>query len=108
MVIFQITNHLLKLALFFLCLLIKSINFMKFFRLFLLFFLSAFLFTSIAAQSTKVPQAARDNFAKQYPGAQNVGWDNDLLQVQVRFELDGKSLMAEYNNKGIWKKTEQR
>jgi hypothetical protein len=57
------------------------------------------------AQVTSVPEEAKQNFAKQYPGAQNVEWENDVINVNVRFDLDGEKLNAEYNNKGIWKQT---
>jgi hypothetical protein len=69
--------------------------------LFLLFSMSAF------SQVTKVPQAAKDNFARQYPEARDVNWDNDVINVNVRFELNGERMNAEYSNKGIWKRTEK-
>ena len=73
------------------------------------YFLVLFFLLSLSAfsQVTKVPQAAKDNFARQYPGAQEVTWDNDVLNVSVRFELDGEKMNAQYSNKGIWKKTEK-
>ena len=60
------------------------------------------------SQVTKVPETAKENFARQYPSAQHVNWDNDLINVNVRFELNGEQLNAEYNNKGIWRKTEKK
>lgn len=69
--------------------------------------LLAFLFQSAFAQVTSVPQSAKDNFAKQYPNAQNVEWDNDVVNVNVRFTLNGENMNAEYSNKGIWKNTFQ-
>lgn len=66
-----------------------------------------FLFNLSFAQVTKVPQIARDNFAKQYPKAENAEWTNAIISVNVQFELNGKSMNAEYNNKGIWKSTLQ-
>jgi len=59
------------------------------------------------SQVTKVPQIAKDNFARQYPDAREVNWDNDVINVNVRFELNGERMNAEYSNKGIWKKTEK-
>jgi hypothetical protein len=59
------------------------------------------------SQVTKVPQVAKDNFARQYPEAREVTWDNDVISVNVRFELNGERMNAEYSNKGIWKKTEK-
>jgi hypothetical protein len=64
------------------------------------------IFSTIAfSQVTSIPPAARDNFAKQYPNAQNVTWDNDVINVNVWFELNGEQMDAEYSNKGIWKST---
>lgn len=65
------------------------------------------LATSAFSQVTKVPQAAKDNFARQYPKAEAITWDNDVINVNVRFELNGEKMNAEYSNKGIWKKTEK-
>ena len=58
-----------------------------------------------AAQVTSIPETAKENFAKQYPTAENIRWDNDVINVNVRFDLDGAHMNAEYNNKGIWKHT---
>ena len=74
---------------------------------FYLFFLLTFFSITAFSQVTKVPQSAKDNFAHQYPTAQNVIWDNDVINVNARFELNGEKLNAEYSNKGIWKKTEK-
>jgi Putative beta-lactamase-inhibitor-like, PepSY-like len=57
------------------------------------------------SQVTSVPEEAKSNFAGQYPNAQNVEWDNDIVNVNVRFTLDEEQMNAEYNNKGIWKST---
>ncbi len=64
-----------------------------------------FLFNNGFAQITKVPQTAKDNFTKQYPAAENIEWSNDIINVNVRFDLNGESMNAEYNNKSIWKST---
>jgi Putative beta-lactamase-inhibitor-like, PepSY-like len=69
----------------------------------LLLLLSTFSFSQV----TKVPQVAKDNFARQYPEAHEISWDNDVINVNVRFELNGERMNAEYSNKGIWKKTEK-
>jgi hypothetical protein len=73
------------------------------------FLVSLLLLLSISSfsQVTKVPQVAKDNFARQYPEAREVKWDNDVINVNVRFELNGEKMSAEYSNKGIWKKTEK-
>lgn len=61
--------------------------------------------TTVNAQVTTIPEQAKENFFKQYPEAKNVRWENDVVNVNVRFELDSSQMNAEYNNKGIWKKT---
>jgi hypothetical protein len=65
----------------------------------------AFFSTAAFSQVTSVPSQAKENFANQYPNAQNVSWDNDVVNVNVRFDLDGAKMKAEYNNKGVWKST---
>jgi hypothetical protein len=69
--------------------------------------LFALLVHSGYSQITSVPQIAKDNFAKQYPAAEDVNWDNDVVNVNVRFTLNGEKMNAEYSNKGIWKNTFQ-
>lgn len=59
------------------------------------------------AQVTSVPEQAKENFAKQYPGATVVKWSNDIVNVNVEFDLDGEHMNAEYSNKGIWKSTQK-
>src|SRR4030095_909338 len=76
-----------------------------------LFVLGSSLFfqsTNVLSQVTKIPESAKENFAKQYPSAQKIGWSNDVVNVNVRFELDGEQMNAEFSNKGIWKKTEKK
>ena len=72
------------------------------------FILLSFCSAQSFSQVTKIPETAKENFARQYPSAQRVNWDNDLINVNVRFEVNGEQLNAEYNNKGIWKKTEKK
>ena len=79
---------------------------MKLFRLTLVIVLAVFVNNGMA-QITKVSQAAKDNFAKQYPDAENVQWYNDIISATVLFEMNDESMNAEYNNKGIWKSTEK-
>ena len=68
--------------------------------------ISIFLSSSAGfAQVTSIPDLAKENFFKQYPDAKNVQWQNDVVNVNARFEQDSNSLNAEYNNKGIWKWT---
>lgn len=70
----------------------------------LLFSLSFFTLT---AQVTKIPPSAKENFARQYPAASDVVWNNEILDVNVQFDMNGKRMNAFYNNKGIWKNTLQ-
>ena len=32
-------------------------------------------------------------------------WENDVVNVNARFEQDSNKMNAEYSNKGIWKRT---
>jgi Putative beta-lactamase-inhibitor-like, PepSY-like len=57
------------------------------------------------SQVTSIPEQAKENFFKQYPDAKNVQWENDVVNVNVRFEQDSSKMNAEYSNKGIWKRT---
>src|SRR5690349_7199055 len=57
------------------------------------------------AQVTTIPEQAKTNFFRQYPDAKNIEWQNDVVNVNVRFQQDSNQLFAEYNNKGIWKWT---
>jgi hypothetical protein len=77
---------------------------MKLIRIALIVAVSLIYITGFS-QVTKIPPAAKDNFAKQYPKAENASWDNDVVNVNVRFDLDGEKMNAEYNNKGHWKST---
>jgi len=62
-------------------------------------------FSKGSAQVTSIPEQAKENFFKQYPDATNIKWENDVINVNARFEQDGNKMNAEYNNKGIWKRT---
>ncbi len=70
-------------------------------------FAAILLFVSSAGHSqvTSVPDQAKENFFKQYPDAKNVQWENDVVNVNARFDQDSNKMNAEYNNKGIWKRT---
>lgn len=65
----------------------------------------ALMSTAVQAQVTSIPEQAKENFFKQYPDAKNVQWENDVVNVNARFEQDSNKMNAEYNNKGIWKRT---
>lgn len=74
-------------------------------RLIILFLLMQISFTKSFSQVTSIPEQAKENFFKQYPDATNVKWENDLVNVNVRFDQDSSKMNAEYSNKGIWKST---
>lgn len=78
---------------------------MKVARFSLLFILISLFSMNVFSQVTSIPEEAKRNFARQYPDAENVEWDNDIVNVNVRFDLEGEKMNAEYSNKGIWKNT---
>ena len=78
---------------------------MKFIRIFLAITLFQIAAVQAKSQVTSIPQQAKESFFKQYPDATNVKWENDLINVNVKFEQDSSKMNAEYNNKGIWKST---
>ena len=59
----------------------------------------------IFSQVTSIPGEAKENFFRQYPDAKNVQWENDIVNVNARFEQDSNKMNAEYSNTGIWKRT---
>lgn len=59
------------------------------------------------AQLREIPQAVKDAFGAQYDSAASPEFIDKLAHVQVRFEQDGEKKLATYNNKGMWRETEQ-
>jgi Putative beta-lactamase-inhibitor-like, PepSY-like len=78
---------------------------MKLIRLSVLLIVFSISYLQTTAQVTSIPAQAKESFFKQYPDAKNVQWENDIVNVNVRFEVDNDKMNAEYNNKGIWKST---
>ena len=78
---------------------------MKPIRLFLFLMILLVISSRGNAQVTSIPEQAKENFFKQYPDAKNVQWENDVVNVNARFEQDSSKMNAEYSNKGIWKRT---
>lgn len=72
-------------------------------------FLAGFILFSIFsyAQVREVPESVKETFTSQYPGAENVTYEDNLVSVQVHFQLNGEKMVAAYNNKGRWKDTEK-
>lgn len=78
---------------------------MKFAYLPVIFIALTLLSLNVNAQVTTIPEQAKESFFKQYPDAKNVKWENNVVNVNVRFEQDSSIMNAEYSNKGIWKNT---
>ncbi len=78
---------------------------MKFIHLLVFIFATALISFHATAQVTTIPEQAKESFFKQYPDARNVKWENNVVNVNVRFEQDSSIMNAEYSNKGIWKNT---
>lgn len=59
------------------------------------------------SQVRKIPSAVTDAFAKQYPNASQVEYEDNLINVQVHFVMDSAKMTAKYNSDGEWKETEK-
>lgn len=57
------------------------------------------------AQLRAIPKAVTNAFTKQYAGATDVSYSDQLSGVYVSFLLNGEKMLASYNNKGVWKET---
>jgi uncharacterized protein YjaZ len=75
-----------------------------------LYFIIVLLLTGVVSfsQLRQIPKVVQENFAQQYPMAKDVDFHDDLFDVNVKFILDGDQMNAEYNNKGMWRRTEKR
>lgn len=62
---------------------------------------------SANAQIRQIPKQVEETFAQQYNGASNVDFRDQLVRVDVYFEMNGDKMIASYTNKGIWKETEK-
>jgi hypothetical protein len=62
---------------------------------------------SSQAQIREIPKIVEETFANQYKGASNIEFRDQLVRVDVHFELDGESMIASYSNKGLWKETQK-
>jgi hypothetical protein len=77
-------------------------------KAFLLMILGLALFANSSfSQIRKIPKIVEETFAQQYNGAANVDFKDQLVRVDVHFELDSQKMIASYTNKGIWKETEK-
>ena len=68
-----------------------------------LLLLSFFTFSQIR----EIPKAVEETFANQYKGASNIEFKDQLISVDVHFELEGAKMIASYSNKGLWKETQK-
>jgi len=59
------------------------------------------------AQIREIPKPVRETFANQYPKAENADFKDQLVKVDVTFEIEGEKFTASYNNRGDWKGTEK-
>ena len=67
----------------------------------------AFFAKNSFSQIRKIPKIVEETFAQQYNRAANVDFKDQLVRVDVYFELDSQKMIASYTNKGIWKETEK-
>lgn len=73
-----------------------------------MFSLSLVFLTNLSfAQIREIPKAVEETFTQQYNGAANIDYKDQLVRVDVYFELKGEKMIASYSNKGIWKGTEK-
>ena len=70
-----------------------------------LFVLLVMLTGNSYSQVARISDEVKENFTRQYPDAQNVKWFNDVIKINVQFELGSDQMDAQYTNKGIWKNT---
>ena len=77
-------------------------------KIFLMLSVSLFFLANISfAQIREIPKAVEETFSQQYNGASNIDFKDQLVGVDVYFELKGDKMIASYTNKGIWKETEK-
>ena len=74
-----------------------------------IFFVVLFSFSAASsfAQLREIPQAVKEAFMAQYAGAESPEYVDKVINVEVQFEQDGHKKTATYNNKGMWRETEQ-
>jgi len=63
--------------------------------------------TTTQAQIREIPKAVEETFTNQYKGATSVEYKDQLVRVDVHFELEGEQMIASYSNKGVWKETQK-
>ncbi len=67
---------------------------------------SLMIFSGVSfSQLREIPKAVEETFSNQYKGASDIDYKDQLVRVDVHFELDGEKMVASYTNKGLWKET---
>ncbi|MDQ3682992.1 MAG: PepSY-like domain-containing protein [Bacteroidota bacterium] len=77
---------------------VKTISF---FLAFILLVINAF------GQVREIPKEVKETFNRQYSGAENIRFDDNIVNVQVHFTLNGEKMVASYYNQGRWTGTEK-
>lgn len=71
--------------------------------------LIAIFFSTLSfAQLREIPKTVQDAFQAQYPKAEKVEYQDNLIDVRVSFVQDSAQMIAKYTNKGAWKETEKK
>jgi hypothetical protein len=68
--------------------------------------LSVFTVTAFS-QVREIPKVVEETFTNQYKSATNIDYKDQLVRIDVSFELDGEKMLASYTNKGVWKETQK-
>lgn len=76
-------------------------------RIILMFVLTIAVSQFSFAQLREIPAAVKEAFAAQYPNAESPEYLDKVVSVQVHFAEGGNKKVASYNNKGMWRETEQ-
>ncbi|HTE24997.1 PepSY-like domain-containing protein [Flavitalea sp.] len=72
-----------------------------------LLFVGAIFGLSAQEKSTGAPAAAKQAFAKAFPGASKVKWEKEGKEYEVNFIQGGKEMSAVYDEKGTLSETEE-
>ena len=57
------------------------------------------------AQIRKIPSSATETFKQKYPNAEKVEWKDQLTHFTAKFEENGRSYEAHFDNDGNWKES---
>ena len=78
---------------------------MKTLKLLAIMLFSASLFAGTVKK--EVPKVVKDAFAKKFPNAKSVSWDQEnASEWEAEFKMDGMEYSANFDNQGTWKETE--